>query len=217
MKDFGSKSEFSDWFSREDEPSSSVRPKRPVVIKPNPINVDHDTKIASLEARIKRFVTILLPICPILLTDYYRLKEQRKSWRALQTPLPQVLPLYPTDADPRKVPLPDASLLDLEEAKMLESLTDSSSSFTHLMSTTRSRLQTIQSSVEFKVDNLADSIHKMDLRVLTAGKQADKVLALSSERLKEREEREKEATGTKELPVMEVLRSLGRILPENGG
>lgn len=100
---------------------------------------------------------------------------------------------------------------------MLESLTDPSSSFAHLKSTTRSRLQTIQSGVEFKVDNLADSIHKMDLRVVTAGKQADKILALSSERLKEREEREKEATGTKELPVMEVLRSLGRMLPENGG
>lgn len=100
---------------------------------------------------------------------------------------------------------------------MLESLTDSSSSFAHLKSTTRSRLQTIQSSVEFKIDNLADSIHKMNFRVITAGKQADKILALSSERLKEREEREKKATGTKELPVMEVLRSLGRILPENGG
>ncbi|KAJ4417238.1 hypothetical protein N0V82_006271 [Gnomoniopsis sp. IMI 355080] len=199
LKDFGVKSEFSDWFSREDEPSSSARPTRPVVIQPNPINVEHDRKIASLEARIKR------------------LKEQRKSWRALQTPLPQVAPLYPPDADPKKAPLPDASLLDAEEAKMLESLTDPSSAFAHLKSITRSRLQTIQSSVEFKVDNLADSIHKMDLRVMIAGKQADKVLALSSERLKDREAREKEVTGTKELPVMEVLRSLGRILPENGG
>lgn len=62
-----------------------------------------------------------------------------------------------------------------------------------------------------------DSIHKMDLRAVTAGKQADKVLALSSERLKEREVKEREAAGTKEMPVMEVLRSLGRILPENGG
>lgn len=100
---------------------------------------------------------------------------------------------------------------------MLDGLTDSSASFANLKSTTRSRLQFIQSKVEFKVDNLADSVHKMDLRVVTAGKQADKVLALSSERLKEREAREREAAGTKEMPVMEVLRSLGRILPENGG
>lgn len=217
LKDFGSKSEFSDWFSREDEPSSSARPNRPVVIQPNPINVEHDKKIASLETRIKRLVPMICLIDHMLLIRFYSLKEQRKSWRALQTPLSQVSPLYPPDAGPQKTPLPDASLLDAEEAKMLESLTDSSSSFAHLKSTTRARLQTVKSNVEFKVDHLADSIHKMDLRVVTAGKQADKVLALSSERLKEREERERAATGTKELPVMEVLRSLGRILPETGG
>lgn len=100
---------------------------------------------------------------------------------------------------------------------MLESLTDPSSSFAHLKSTTRTRLQTVQSGVEFKVDHLADSVHKMDFRVVTAGRQADKVLALSSERLKEREEKERQAAGTKALPTMEVLRSLSRILPENGG
>lgn len=217
MKDFGVKSELSDWFSREDEPSSSAKPKRPVLIQPNPINVEHDKKIASLETRIKRSVMMFCPRCCLVLIYSYRLKEQRKSWRALQTPLPQVAPLYPPDTDPKKAPLPDAALLDAEEAKMLESLTDPSSSFAHLKTTTSSRLQAIQSSVEFKVDNLADNIHKMNLRVMIAGKQADKVLALSSERLKDREEREKAATGTKELPVMEVLRSLGRILPENGG
>ncbi|KAL1875376.1 hypothetical protein Daus18300_003115 [Diaporthe australafricana] len=199
LKDFGSKSEFSDWFSREDEPAAAAAPKRPVVIKPNPINVEHEGKIAALDARIKR------------------LKEIRKSWRALQAPLPQVSPLYPEDGDPKKAPLPETALLDAEEAKMLESLMDSSSSFAHLKSTTRTRLQTVQSQVEFKVDHLADSVHKMDLRVVTAGRQADKVLASSSERLKEREEKERQAVGTKALPTMEVLRSLSRILPENGG
>lgn len=61
LKDFGSKSEFSDWFSREDEPSTAAKPKRPVVIQPNPINVEHDQKIAALEARIKRFAMTLPP------------------------------------------------------------------------------------------------------------------------------------------------------------
>lgn len=100
---------------------------------------------------------------------------------------------------------------------MLESLTDQSSSFAKLKYTTRSRLQAIQSSVEFSVDHLADSVHKMDLRVVTAGRQADEVLALGAERLREREEREREAAGTKAMPTMEVLRSLSRILPRNGG
>lgn len=147
----------------------------------------------------------------------HRLKEIRKSWKALQTPLPQVPALYPQDTDSKKAASPDSSLLNTEEAKMFEALQDPSVSFTTLRSTTKSRLQVVRNSVEFRIDNLADSVHKMDLRVVTAGKQADKVLALSSGRLKEREAREREAAGTKEMPVMEVLRSLGRILPENGG
>lgn len=89
--------------------------------------------------------------------------------------------------------------------------------FTQLRSTTASRLRAVQNNMEFKVDSLADSIHKMDLRVLTAGRQADRLLALASERLREREEGERRIAGTKEMPVIEVLRSLGRILPENGG
>lgn len=58
LKDFGSRSEFSDWFAREDEPSGAAgaKPKRPVVVKPNPINVEHEQKIAELEERIKRLV-----------------------------------------------------------------------------------------------------------------------------------------------------------------
>lgn len=51
LKDFGSKSEFSDWFSREDVP----RP--PAIEKPNPRNIEHEQKIAALEERIKRLVT----------------------------------------------------------------------------------------------------------------------------------------------------------------
>lgn len=74
----------------------------------------------------------------------------------------------------------------------------------------------MQQSLEFKVDHLADSVHKLDQRVVTAGRQADRTLALAADRLKEREEREKKAAGTRDMPVVEVLRSLGRILPEGG-
>jgi kinetochore protein Mis13/DSN1 len=48
LKDFGTKPEFSDWFGREDVP----RP--PVVLKPNPKNIEHDAKIAELEASVQR-------------------------------------------------------------------------------------------------------------------------------------------------------------------
>ncbi|KAK1836265.1 Mis12-Mtw1 protein family-domain-containing protein [Podospora conica] len=192
LKDFGSRSEFSDWFSREEEP------KRPVVLKPNPRNIEHDAKIAELEARIER------------------LKEEKRAWQALGKPLPEVEPLYPDD-DPRKAPLPDESLLDPEEAKILTALTNPETAFSSFKRQTRSRLQNLQADLEFKVDYLADSVHKLDQRVATAAREADEVLALSASRLKLRDEREKAAVGTKEMPTMEVLRSLGRILPEGAG
>lgn len=53
LKDFGARSEFSDWFAREDAP----KPPIPVVLQPNPRNVDYDAKIADLEAKIERYVS----------------------------------------------------------------------------------------------------------------------------------------------------------------
>jgi len=50
LKDFASKSEFSDWFAREEV----ERP--PPIVKPNPRNLEHDEKIAELEARLQRYV-----------------------------------------------------------------------------------------------------------------------------------------------------------------
>jgi hypothetical protein len=56
LRDFGARSEFSDWFAREDAP----KPPVPVVLQPNPRNVDYDAKIAELEAKIERYFS---PFC----------------------------------------------------------------------------------------------------------------------------------------------------------
>lgn len=114
--------------------------------------------------------------------------------------------------------LPDASLLDADEAQILASLAGSSAtSIKSLIPTTQSRLKDIQKSLEFNIDRLADSVHKIEQRMVTAGRQADKVLGLTAARLKEREEREKTRAGTKDMPIMEVLRGLSKILPDGGG
>ena len=49
LKDFGSRSEFSDWFSRDDDMA-----KAPVVLTPNPRNIELDEKLAQLELDISR-------------------------------------------------------------------------------------------------------------------------------------------------------------------
>ncbi|RYP49241.1 hypothetical protein DL768_005015 [Monosporascus sp. mg162] len=207
LKDFSSKSEFSDWFAREDVP----RP--PAVVKPNPRNVEHDEKIVQLEERIKR------------------LKEEKKTWQSLKKQLPPELPpLFPSPPPPpsatsetssstqqQRLPIPDASLLDPDEAEMLSSLTESTGALSLLERRTRDRVRVLRAQLEFRVDRLADGVHKAERRVAAAGRQADQVLALSAARLRTREQKEKEAAGTAHMPVMEVLRSLGRILPEGGG
>ncbi|KAK9415366.1 putative Mis12-Mtw1 protein family-domain-containing protein [Seiridium unicorne] len=196
LKDFGSKSEFSDWFSREDVP----RP--PAIEKPNPRNIEHEEKIAELEERIKR------------------LKAEKKTWLSLKQAPPELPPLFPSSNPPstdQGQQILDSSLLDPEEAQMLATITDTASSFANLRIQTQARIQALQQSLEFSVDHLADSVHKVEQRVNTAGREADRVLSLSAARLKEREEKEKKSAGTKDMPVMEVLRSLGRILPEGEG
>lgn len=114
--------------------------------------------------------------------------------------------------------LPDASLLDPDEAKILASLLGPSGAVAEsLIPKTQSRLQELQNSLEFKIDRLEDNVHKIEQRMETASRQADRVLGLSAARLKEREEREKARAGTKDMPIMEVLRGLSKILPEGGG
>lgn len=197
LKDFSSKSEFSDWFAREEIP----RP--PAIVKPNPKNIEHDEKIVALEERVKR------------------LKAEKRAWQSLKQPPPELPPLFPsaqeTDSATASLslPLPDTSLLDSDEAQILASLTSTSSSIKPQK--LQSQLQALQTSLEFKIDHLADNVHKLERRVATGGQQADRVLALSAARLKEREEKERASAGTKDMPVMEVLRSLGRILPPEGG
>ncbi|KAI1344834.1 hypothetical protein F5Y15DRAFT_6800 [Xylariaceae sp. FL0016] len=195
LKDFSARSEFSDWFARDEAPAPEI-PRPPPIIKPNPRNLEHDEKIGDLEQRIKR------------------LKLEKKNWQSLKQHPPDLPPLFnPSETNPEQIQ-PDSSLLDAEEAHILAMVSGTSSlSIPQL----RSRLQTLQSSLEFKVDHLADGVHKVEQRMTTASRQADQVLALGTARLKERGEREKASAGTKEMPIMEVLRSLGKILPEGGG
>ena len=70
--------------------------------------------------------------------------------------------------------------------------------------------------MEFKIDQFADGVHKLENFQETAGRVADKILSMSAVRLEERERKEKEEIGTRDIPMQEVLRSLSRILPAEG-
>ncbi|KAG5972305.1 hypothetical protein E4U58_006744 [Claviceps cyperi] len=198
LKDFAARSECSNWFDRDDDapPSSTAVPL------PNPRNVELADKLVALEAKIQR------------------LHLEKQAWQAIREPPPDIPPIYPEDAkpssssdpDPSQLDpicvLPEISLLEPDEAKTWKYLTDELIPFPTLLSQTETRIRTIQASLEFEIDQLADNVHKLQQRVLVAGRQADAVLGLSARKLKEREGRDRERAGTREMPLMEVLRGL---------
>lgn len=142
-----------------------------------------------------------------------RLQEEKKAWQAIRKPPPEQPPLF-VENETDLIVLPDFNLLDPEEGKIRSYLADEAVSFEAIRSQTGSRLRAIQSSLEFHIDQLPDNVHKLEQRVLVAGEEAEKVLSISALRLRQREEREKTRAGTKQMPVMEVLRRLGNIVPE---
>ncbi|KAG5995963.1 hypothetical protein E4U52_007519 [Claviceps spartinae] len=209
LKDFAARSECSNWFDRDDDapPSSTAVPL------PNPRNVELADKLVALEAKIQR------------------LHLEKQAWQAIREPPPDIPPVYPEDAtpfstssssqpDPSQLDpiyvLPEISLLEPDEAKTRKYLTDELVPFSTLLSQTETRIRTIQASLEFEIDQLADNVHKLQQRVLVAGRQADAVLGLSARRLKEREGRDRERAGTREMPLMEVLRGLSGMAGDDG-
>ncbi|KAI0205933.1 Mis12-Mtw1 protein family-domain-containing protein [Astrocystis sublimbata] len=194
LKDFSSQAEFSNWFAREEVPSA---PRPPPIVKPNPRNMEHDKHIVTLEERIKR------------------LKAEKKKWQSLKQKPPELPLLFDSPEPGPNQSLPDASCLDPEDAQILASLsTPSAPMIKSLIPITQTRLKDLQKSLEFNIDRLVDSVHKIEQRMETASRQAEMVSGLAASRLKEREEREKTRAGTKDMPIMEVLRGLSKILPE---
>lgn len=147
-----------------------------------------------------------------------RLQEEKKAWLAIRKPPPDPVPLFTEqEQETGNITLPDFDLLDADDGRIRGFLADESASLEAIRTKTEKRLQGVRSTLEFEMDQFADNVHKLEQRVLVADEEADKVLSLSALRLKEREDRERTDAGTKDMPIMEVLRSLGNILPESGG
>jgi kinetochore protein Mis13/DSN1 len=130
----------------------------------------------------------------------------------MMKPPPALPPLFDSSRQPPSPSTLDPSLLDPEGAAILASLADSKTHSAQI----EKRLKTIQTNIEFQVDQFADGVHKLEQTRLTVEGVANRVLCLSAMRLEERDRREKEKVGTRDLPIQEVLRTLSRIMPEEG-
>lgn len=171
----------------------------------------------ELEERISLYViSIPFSIFSQLANLYKnRLKAERDQWKTLSKPPPSLPPILPPNTTSILPSHINASLLDPEQAAILATLTSHSAD--SVRAEAQQRLQTLYSGLQFKVDQFADGVHKVEQYQQTVGRVADRILALSAVRLEEREKKEKESIGTRDLPMQEVLRSLSRILPDAGG
>lgn len=153
-----------------------------------------------------------------------RLQGEKNAWLAMRNPAPQPLPPLISEGESEEwssssssIRLPDLELLEADESPIRDYLGDEANRAATARCETEARLRATASSLEFEVDQLADFVHKLAQRVHLAGREADLVLGLSALRLRERERRDQEAAGTKDMPIIEVLRGLGGILPEEKG
>lgn len=212
LDDFASKSEMSDWFSREDTAPSVL------IKKPNPQNERNASMLQELEQEIKR------------------LQEEKAAWEALTAssksktmpppPLPSKSPPRPNSAAQPLLPQIDTSLLDPSQTAILAVLqpqppdTDTSSdepttspAFTFTSPTSlQSRLTHLSASLEPTVDLFADGVHKISQYRLTAERVADRILGSAAERLEQRDRDARERAGTEGIGVGDMLGALGRML-----
>lgn len=129
----------------------------------------------------------------------------------------------PSDIDP--------SLLDSSQAEILNALLSKATlnqqaakpepgAQTHTMSdsavpTTQQRIEAVAQTLEFKIDQFADSAHRMEQYRQMADRAADKVLATGAQQLETRDLKLRERHAGNTDPI-DTLRSLSRVLHGKG-
>lgn len=184
LKDFNGRHEMSEWFNREDAPTTVL------VKKQNPRNVQNAAKLQELEQEIAR------------------LQGEKATWEKIlssaSSPTAQTAPPEAAQ-DASSI---DAALLDPSQASILEALRASES----LPSTIAHRLQNITADLEPQIDAFADGVHRIAQYRLAAERVADRILSTAAERLAMREQRVREAAGTTSMGPKEVLSALASVL-----
>lgn len=229
LSEFGSRNEMSSWFDRE-EAAPTV-----LVKKPNPRNIQNAEKLQQLEAELARYVEMnsTLPSKHLELTIMGRLQLEKRSWDDLtkstsastanstHTNAPVRISLDPSDIDP--------SLLDPSQAEILRALLDpaqtesisqphpppSSSTPFDTVANARERISSIAQSLEFKIDQFADSTHRLEQYRQTADRVADRVLATGAQKLEEKDQKLRERSGGNG-DIVDTLRGLGRVMNDRG-
>ncbi|KER00768.1 hypothetical protein AUEXF2481DRAFT_35020 [Aureobasidium subglaciale EXF-2481] len=211
LNEFSSRNNLSYWYDREDTAPTVL------VKKPNPRNIQNAEKLQQLEAELAR------------------LQEEKRAWdELLPSTSPPKLPASTTEAEaPSQTPLDisphsiDPTLLDPSQADLLQTLLSgislnssepTSTTPATTLEATKTRIGTITSTLEFKIDKLADGAHKLEQYRACAQKLADHVLSVGAEKLEERDKsvRERSQGASGQVDALERLRGLSRVLDKRG-
>jgi kinetochore protein Mis13/DSN1 len=227
LNEFSSRNNLSYWYDREDTTPTVL------VKKPNSRNIQNAEKLLQLEAELTRYVHLSYPR-GIELTSVFRLQEEKRTWDDLLASTSQPKPSAETaDAESSSQPPLDISpqsinpsLLDPSQADHLQTLlsnislnpSDPPTQQSSTLETTKTRIGTIASTLEFKIDKLANGAHKLEQYRAGAQRLADRVLAVGAEKLEERDRgvREKSSGGSGQVDALDRLRGLSRVLNKRG-
>lgn len=214
LNEFSARNNLSYWYDREDTAPTVL------VKKPNPRNIQNAEKLQQLEAELAR------------------LQEEKRAWDDLLTstspPKDSTTPAE-TEASSSHMQLDisptaiDPSLLDPSQADLLQTLLSGISlnssepsttpAPTSTLESTKQRIGTIASTLEFKIDKLADGAHKLEQYRAGAQRLADHVLSVGAEKLEERDKSVREKSSAAiggQVDPLERLRGLSRVLNKRG-
>jgi kinetochore protein Mis13/DSN1 len=238
LKDFANKMEMSDWFSRvsgihilsqialtrqqEDESAASTLIKRP-----NPRNIQNETKIRELEQEIQRY-NFLHASCTWCrpLTFACSLNEEESAWKTLLKPPKPEEPAHqsqqprPEERRPRLQSQKldpsfaiDTTLLDPKQLSLLGYLdppltASTTATQSSLATKVSARIETLTSNLEPSIDAFADGVHRLSQYNMSAARIADRVKNIWAQRLEKRDVEARSHGGNGEVGGRDILRAL---------
>ncbi|KAI9705795.1 MAG: hypothetical protein M1820_005043 [Bogoriella megaspora] len=206
LKDFSNRPELSDWFNREESAPTVL------VKKPNPRNIQNAAKLKELEQEIeklqleKRNWDSLLESSSTIPPDF--LPHPPSPPRSHKKSIPPSLSTHPQNSN--SLPTIDPTLLSPSQSALLSSLQDPPSATNP--SSIEARLQSLTSSLEFKIDRFATGIHRLENLKRRGDEAADRVLGEAAQRLEDRDREAKGRVGMGGVDLRDVLRGLSRVL-----
>lgn len=140
----------------------------------------------------------------------FRLKAEKANWNTLLSTVSSKRHIAPEEHDPSVPPAPthiDTKILDQPEQ---ESILSDMHSHQGVIDSSRTRLKSATQSLEFKIDRLADGVHKMEKLKESGDSVVDKILQEASSLLQQRDEAASASAGTGKVGIGDLLRSLSR-------